>query len=56
MEKSCTPSALSEGAQRINCKTHEAWKIHKAAVLETKLQTRGNRYILNRFSSAVSLE
>lgn len=44
MEKSCTPWVCwSKGAQRINRKTHEAWRIRRAAVLETKLKARGEQ-------------
>lgn len=59
MEKSCMPRAC-KGAQRISCKMHKGWKLHRAAGLETKLNggERGKkgRYDLNKFPSAVSLE
>lgn len=59
MEKSFMPQVCKR-AQRINCKTHEAWKIRRAAGLETKLGEGGEGKkagtFLNRLPPAVSLE
>lgn len=47
MEKSCMPWEF-KGAQRINCKTHDAWKFHRAAGLET-LKLKGGGGEQERF-------